>query len=48
MLPKGRTPIGPWVGAFIIVVILGFGALYFYGEYLNRENPNEQLPFITG
>jgi len=47
---EGHRPssIGPWVGAIIIIVVLGFGALYFYGEYLNKQNTQEQLPLIQG
>lgn len=43
-----KSGAGAWIGAAIIVVLLGFGALYFYGAYLNKKNSPEQLPFIPG
>lgn len=45
---KRSGSIGPWVGAIIVIVLLGFGALYFYGAYVNKKNSIEQLPFIPG
>lgn len=45
--PK-KTGIGPWIGTAIILILLGFGALYFWGAYLNRTNSVDQLPFIPG
>ena len=39
---------GPVVGTIIILVLLGFGALYFYGEYLNNQNTPDVVPFIPG
>ena len=48
-LPEGRhSHVGPLIGAVIIIVLLAFGALYFYGEYLNRQNSDDQLPLIQG
>lgn len=41
-----KKPVGPTVGAIIIVIMLIFGALYFWGASLNREA--EQLPLIPG
>jgi hypothetical protein len=32
------------IGIVIILVLLGFGALYFWGASMNREE--DQLPFI--
>ena len=43
---KTQSPLGPLVGIIIIVILLGFGALYFWGAYLNKKNSVEQLPFI--
>lgn len=50
MLPEGHrsSPIGPWIGTIIIVVLLAFGALYFYGEYLNNKNATQEVPLIQG
>ncbi len=45
-LPESHVGIGPWIGTFIIIVLLLFGGLYFWGAYLNRQNSVEQLPFI--
>ena len=39
-----KTAIGPVVGIIIILILLSFGALYFWGASMNREQ--EQLPFI--
>lgn len=36
------------VGTIIIVVLFLFGALYFWGEYLNARNTSEPLPLIPG
>ncbi|MBI4079725.1 hypothetical protein HY414_00665 [Candidatus Kaiserbacteria bacterium] len=38
--------VGAWIGALIVVILLGFGALYFWGAYLNKKNSIDQLPFI--
>ncbi|OGG67103.1 hypothetical protein A3C21_04485 [Candidatus Kaiserbacteria bacterium RIFCSPHIGHO2_02_FULL_59_21] len=47
MLPAHkRSGAGPTVGIVIILILLGFGALYFWGASMNREQ--EQLPFIPG
>lgn len=53
MLPRQATSagkqgsgIGATVGIIIIIVLVLFGALYFWGAYLNRKNSVEQLPFI--
>ena len=49
-LLEGRHPshVGPLIGAAIIIILLGFGALYFYGDYLNKQNSQQQLPLIEG
>jgi hypothetical protein len=44
--PHERSGIGPTVGIIIIVVLVLFGALYFWGAYLNSKNSVEQVPFI--
>jgi len=43
-----KSGAGAWIGIIIIVILLGFGALYFWGAYLNRQNSVDQLPFIPG
>lgn len=45
--PK-KAGAGAWIGTAIIVILLGFGALYFWGAYLNSRNSVDQLPFIPG
>jgi|SRR3989338_9296871 len=32
-----KSPVGPVVGAIIIIALLAFGALYFWGDRLNKE-----------
>ncbi len=48
LLPPARhSSAGPIIGTLIIVVVMIFGALYFWGAYLNQKNtPPTQLPFI--
>jgi len=41
---KEKSSFGPTVGIVIILVLLGFGALYFWGASMNREQT--PLPFI--
>lgn len=41
-----RSGVGPVVGIVIILILLLFGGLYFWGARLNRQQ--EQLPFIPG
>lgn len=52
MLPEHnrsrKSGAGAWIGIIIIVILLGFGALYFWGAYLNKKNSIDQLPFIPG
>jgi len=36
LLPK-RKEHGPLVGVIIVIVVLVFGALYFWGAYLNTH-----------
>ncbi len=47
--PAQRSPIGPVVGIVIILALLIFGALYFWGGHLKaRDNPENNLPLIQG
>ncbi|OGG73803.1 hypothetical protein A3A40_00775 [Candidatus Kaiserbacteria bacterium RIFCSPLOWO2_01_FULL_54_20] len=41
-----RSGIGPVVGIVIILLLLIFGGLYFWGASMNRKT--EPLPFIPG
>lgn len=43
-----KSGVGAWIGIIIIVILLGFGAFYFWGAYLNKKNSIDQLPFIPG
>lgn len=45
---REKSGVGHWIGIFIIIVLLSFGALYFWGAYLNKKNSVDQLPFIPG
>ncbi len=42
-----KSSAGPIVGAFIVIIILALGGLYFWGAQLNQE-PEDTLPFIPG
>ncbi len=44
--PHDKKPAGPIVGVIIIVLLLIFGALYFWGAHLNKQS--ETLPLIPG
>ncbi len=46
--PQKTGGVGAMVGTIIIVVLFLFGALYFWGEYLNARNTSEPLPLIPG
>lgn len=51
MLPEHTTThsksgAGPIVGVVIVVILLVFGGLYFWGAQLNQEE--ETLPLIPG
>lgn len=38
LLPQGKPePAGPFVGTIIVVLLLAFGALYFWGVHLNKR-----------
>lgn len=39
-----RGPVGPIIGVVIIIAILLFGALYFWGSLMNNES--EPVPYI--
>ncbi len=41
-----RSSIGPMVGALIIITLLIFGGLYFWGARLDQEAAQKALPFI--
>ncbi len=42
-----KSSMGPFVGAVIVIVVLAFGALYFWGARLNEQSRTEQnLPYI--
>jgi hypothetical protein len=50
MPPEGRHSkgsAGPTIGIIIIVILLVFGALYFWGAKLNQKDA-EPLPLIPG
>lgn len=36
---KSAQPVGPLVGIVIIMLLLIVGALYFWGEQLNKQTP---------
>lgn len=44
--PAHKKPVGPIVGVIIIVLLMAFGALYFWGATLNQKNPDNNLPLI--
>jgi|GEM_PF-4682849 len=48
-LPRTTVPAstGPIIGAIIISILLAFGGLYFWGQYLSERGSSEQLPFIS-
>ena len=46
--PRTEKKMGPMFGIFIIVILLVFGGLYFWGAHLNQQAQQEQLPFIPG
>lgn len=44
---QSREGSGPIIGAIIVVILLVFGALYFWGQQLNKEEVAE-TPVIQG
>lgn len=45
---KPSSGAGPIIGVVVIVCLLIFGGLYFWGAALNAQDKNEQLPLILG
>lgn len=43
-----KKPAGPWVGIVIIVVMLIFGALYYWQQVAAHRPALEPLPLIPG
>lgn len=41
--PKEPKPIGPMIGAFIIIALLIAAAVYFWGQKLNNQESNTQI-----
>ena len=39
-----RSPVGRFVGSVIIILLLAFGALYFWGAYLNGQGAEGLRP----
>lgn len=48
VLNEKRSSFGSIVGIVIILLLLAFGALYFWGERLNNESAQEEIAFIPG
>ncbi|MBP9668743.1 MAG: hypothetical protein KBE09_00430 [Candidatus Pacebacteria bacterium] len=46
--PESKGGIGPIVGAVIIIALLIFGGLYFWGTQIEKEQTPETLPMILG
>jgi hypothetical protein len=47
MLPSPhKSTMGPFVGALIVIAVLAFGALYFWGAHLNSQAESQNLPYI--
>lgn len=44
---RAKSGAGPIIGVFIIVALLTFGGLYFWGAKLNASN-TDTLPLIPG
>ena len=40
--PKSQKKVGPIIGALIIILVLVIAGLYFFGQKLNKENPQIQ------
>ena len=38
---------GPVVGIVIIIIVLGFGALYFWGSWISSRQKESSLPLIN-
>lgn len=48
VMPSHHAGMGPLIGAALIVALLAFGALYFWGAHLNAIEKKQQLPLIPG
>lgn len=44
--PKKRASAGPIIGIIVIVIVMLFGALYFWGARLNTQDQYNNLPLI--
>lgn len=44
--PHHKKSAGPMIGTVIVVIMLILGALYFWGEKLNKEAQQYQAPLI--
>ncbi len=43
--PAHKKPVGPIVGIIVIIILMIFGALYFWGARLNQQqNPPPYIP----
>lgn len=45
---RGKEPVGPIIGAGIVVMLLIIGALYYWDSGVKHPRPQDQLPLITG
>ena len=45
--PPKPSSAGPIIGTIIVIIVLGLGALYFWGARLNERVPNNP-PLIPG
>ena len=45
---KTGGTVGPIFGVLIIIALLLFGALYFWGAYQKAHETQQQLPLIVG
>lgn len=46
MPERKKSGMGATVGIVIIVILMLFGALYFWGAHLNAQKAQQQLPLI--
>ena len=47
LLPPGhKSGAGGLIGIIIIIVLLIFGALYFWGAHLNNQSEQSPVPYI--
>ena len=45
---RQKSGFGPTIGIAIIIILMLFGGLYFWGAWLNANSTQEPLPFIPG